>query len=315
MSRYLAWRPGRSATDAVWYGRWNKLTLARGCYWKKCAFCDTKLDYIAGYEPSGVEVILDRMKRLIDETGESGFHFVDEAMPPALLRRLAERLIQQRLAVTWWGNIRFDTAFVPLAPLLAESGCVAVSGGLEVASDRLLALMQKGITVPQAVRVTRALASQQILVHAYLMYGFPTQTAQETIDALEVVRQMFVSKCLHSVHWHRFVLTAHSPVALAPRAYGIRLRPAPERPFSAYVLPYDEPGGADHGLFATGLKRSAQYYNAGAATERAVESWFDAAVPPTSLGPDFVAGMLRAADDPQPAAQTPPHKGWPLAPL
>jgi hypothetical protein len=27
-------------------GRWNKLTVAHGCYWKKCSFCDVGLDYI-----------------------------------------------------------------------------------------------------------------------------------------------------------------------------------------------------------------------------------------------------------------------------
>jgi hypothetical protein len=30
-------------------GRWNKLTVAHGCYWKKCSFCDVSLDYIGRY--------------------------------------------------------------------------------------------------------------------------------------------------------------------------------------------------------------------------------------------------------------------------
>src|SRR5205085_6120304 len=131
------------------------------------------------------------------------------------------------------GNIRFEKTFTPeLAKLLARAGCVAVSGGLEVASDRLLARMQKGVTVAQVARVTRAFTDAGIMVHAYLMYGFPTETEQETVDALERVRQLFAAGCLQSAFWHRFAATAHSPIGLAPQRFGIQLRRAPKATFA-----------------------------------------------------------------------------------
>jgi hypothetical protein len=136
-------------------GRWNKITLAHGCYWKKCAFCDVSLDYIGRYDKPGTDIVMSRIRALIAETGETGFHLVDEAAPPAGMRSLANRLIEEKLAITWWGNIRFEKTFSPeLCTLLAAAGCVAVSGGLEVASDRLLELMKKGVTVEQVARVT-----------------------------------------------------------------------------------------------------------------------------------------------------------------
>ena len=205
-------------------GRWNKLTVARGCYWKQCTFCDVSLDYIARYEPASADVTVDRIEALVRETGETGFHFVDEAAPPAMLRALAQRLIERQVAITWWGNIRFEKSFTPdLVDLLARSGCVAVSGGLEVASDRLLELMKKGVTVDQVARVARAFTDAGVMVHAYLMYGFPTETAQETVDALERVRQLFAEGCIQSAFWHRFAATAHSPIGREPE----RLRNPP----------------------------------------------------------------------------------------
>jgi hypothetical protein len=60
-------------------GRWNKLTMAHGCYWGKCTFCDISLDYIKNYEPLTAGILVDRMEELIAATGERGFHFVDEA--------------------------------------------------------------------------------------------------------------------------------------------------------------------------------------------------------------------------------------------
>src|SRR5207253_998466 len=163
------------------------------------------------------DLLVDRIEALIAETGQRGFHFVDEAAPPAGLRALAERLIERKVVITWWGNIRFEKTFTPqLATLLARSGCVAISGGLEVASDRLLERMKKGVTVDQVARVTRAFTDAGIMVHAYLMYGFPTETAQETIDSLERVRQLFAEGCVQSAFWHRVAATAHSPIGRTP---------------------------------------------------------------------------------------------------
>ncbi len=125
-------------------GRWNKLTLAHGCYWGKCSFCDISLDYIKNYEPLTASLICDRIEEIIQKTKQNGFHFVDEAAPPALLRALAIEIIRRKLTVVCSTNIRFEKNFThDLAILLKASGCIAMSGGLEVASDRLLALMKK----------------------------------------------------------------------------------------------------------------------------------------------------------------------------
>jgi hypothetical protein len=171
LDRYVSLFEMLNPMHRLWSdGRWNKLTVAHGCYWKQCTFCDVTLDYIARYDRAPADVLVDRIEALIAETGQTGFHFVDEAAPPAALRALAERLIARGVTITWWGNVRFENAFTPeLVHLLARSGLVAVSGGLEVASDRLLALMKKGVTVEQVARVTRAFVDAGVMVHAYLM--------------------------------------------------------------------------------------------------------------------------------------------------
>jgi hypothetical protein len=257
-------------------GRWNKITLAHGCYWKKCSFCDVSLDYIGRYDRPGTDVVLERIRALIDETGETGFHLVDEAAPPAGLRALAKRLIDDKLSITWWGNIRFEKTFTPeLCQLLAGSGCVAVSGGLEVASDRLLELMKKGVTVGQVARVTRAFTDAGIMVHAYLMYGFPTETEQDTIDALERVRQLFAAGCIQSAYWHRFAATAHSPIGLDPDAYGITLLPPPDIRFAHNDVAFDDPTGTDHDYLGSGLRKALYNYMHGVGLDADVREWFE----------------------------------------
>src|SRR6184192_2343892 len=257
-------------------GRWNKITLAHGCYWKKCAFCDVSLDYIGRYDRPGEDIVMQRIRALIAETDETGFHLVDEAAPPAGMRALAERLIDEKLSITWWGNIRFEKAFTPeLCRLLAAAGCVAVSGGLEVASDRLLELMQKGVTVEQVARVTRAFSDAGIMVHAYLMYGFPTETAQDTIDALERVRQLFAAGCIQSAYWHRFAATAHSPIGLHPEGYGITLRPPRNVTFARNDIEFDDPVGTDHDFLGSGLRKALYNYMHGVGLDADVREWFE----------------------------------------
>lgn len=261
-------------------GRWNKLTVAHGCYWKKCSFCDVGLDYIGRYETATASTLADRIQRIVEETGQTGFHFVDEAAPPKALKALAEELIRRDLSISWWGNIRFEKTFTPeLSELLAQSGCIAMSGGLEVASDRLLQLMKKGVSVEQVARVTKGFTDAGILVHAYLMYGFPTQTLQDTVDALEYVRQLFENGCIQSGFFHRFSCTVHSPVGLNPAEYGIELIPLPEVTFAkndiGFIDPTPMPPGVDHDLLGQGLRTAIYNYMHGLCVEDDVRRWFE----------------------------------------
>ena len=270
-------------------GRWNKLTFAHGCYWSRCTFCDTSLDYIRRYEPISAQIVCDRIEEMIGQTGQIGFHFVDEAAPPVLMRDLALEIIRRKLTVVWWTNIRFEKSFTyDLCLLLKESGCIAVSGGLEVASDRLLNLINKGVSVAQVAKVTDHFTRAGIMVHAYLMYGFPTQTAQETIDSLEVVRQLFEAGVVQSGFWHQFAMTAHSPIGLNPDQFNVKIENEKPGSFANNDLIHSDPTGANHELFSEGLKKSLFNYMHEIGFELPLQDWFDFKVPRTFILPKFI---------------------------
>jgi len=273
-------------------GRWNKLTMAHGCYWGKCTFCDISLSYIKDYEPIAARILADRMEEMIAQTGERGFHFVDEAAPPALMRGLALEILRRGMKVSWWTNIRFEKSFTAdLCILLSASGCIAVSGGLEVASNRLLELIQKGVTVEQVAQVSRNLTESGIMVHAYLMYAYPTQTVQETIDSLEMVRQMFELQILRSGFWHQFAMTAHSPVGMEPEKYGVEPIKS-EITFADNDVQFIDRTGIDHNVFSYGLKKSLYNYMHDRCFEMPLQEWFDFEIPETSVSSDFIVQAL-----------------------
>ncbi|MBP6055752.1 MAG: radical SAM protein [Cytophagaceae bacterium] len=284
-------------------GRWNKLTLAHGCYWGKCTFCDISLSYIKDYEAATAPMLVDRIEAMIAQTGNNGFHFVDEAAPPALMRDVALEIIRRDLTVVWWTNIRFEKSFTKdLCQLLVRSGCIAVSGGLEVASDRLLTLIDKGVTVSQVAQVADHFTQAGILVHAYLMYGFPTQTAQETVDSLEVVRQLVENQVIHSGFWHQFALTAHSPVGLNPDAYHIKILNPEPGSFANNDLEHADPQGTDHAQFSEGLKKSLFNYMHGIGLDMPLQEWFEFKIPRTQIPKNYIARILTQQDEKMPKA-------------
>jgi len=274
-------------------GRWNKLTLAHGCYWAKCTFCDISLSYIKDYEPSKAELLVDRIQELVAATGENGFHFVDEAAPPKLLRDLALELIKRKVSISWWTNIRFEKNFSSdLCDLLKQSGCIAVSGGIEVASDRLLKLIDKGVDLQQLANVCSNFTDNGIMVHSYLMYGFPTQTDLETINSLEVVRQFFEAGIIKSGFWHQFAMTAHSPVGLEPERFNVESILKSDGSFANNDRPHIDNVGCDHEKYSQGLKTSIYNYMHGAGFELPLQNWFDFDSKQTTLAPNFIDLLL-----------------------
>jgi hypothetical protein len=298
LDKYISVIEVTNPMHSLWSdGRWNKLTMAHGCYWGKCTFCDISLDYIKSYEPITASLLVDRMEEMIAKTGQNGFHFVDEAAPPSLMKALSIEIIRRKLVVSWWANVRFEKSFTQdLCQLLKAAGCIAVSGGLEVASDRLLALIQKGITVSQVAKVSKHFTEAGIMVHAYLMYGFPTQTVQETVDSLEMVRQLFQTGVLQSAFWHLFTMTAHSPVGLNPEKFKVKKVSNEVGTFANNDIEHTDPTGANHEIFGFGLKKALLNYMHGVCFEFPLQKWFEFTIPKTTIAPNYIQNEIEAAD-------------------
>ena len=291
VEKYLSLMELPNPTHSLWNnGFWNKMQLARGCYWAKCAFCDTSLHYISNYKPLDATILVGNMVSIIKQTGSTGFHFVDEAAPPALLRKISEEIMKRGLTVTWWTNIRFEKSFTSeLCNLMAKSGCIALTGGLEVASNRLLNLMSKGVTVEQAAISCKNMQDAGIMVHTYLMYGFPTQTEQETMDSLEIVRQLFKNGLVQSGFWHRYAMTCHSPSGVFPEKFGVKRVTLKPNPFANNEVPYDDNTKYDYGRIGNGLEKSIYNFMHGVGIDEHISQWFDFKVPPPTIPPDYIA--------------------------
>lgn len=276
LDKYLSLAEMTNPMHRLWScGRWNKMMMAHGCYWHRCAFCDTTLDYIARYATPTAQTVVDRMEHIMQQTGNSGFHFVDEALPPKLLKEVCEEILRRGLSVSFWGNIRFEKAYTQeFCDLLSDAGCVAVSGGLEVASNRLLKLMDKGVTIEQTVQACRHFRNAGIMVHTYLMYGFPTETLQETFNALETVRKMFDEGIVQSAFWHRYAMTCHSLSGQHPEAYGAKRTNDKVHPFCNNEIDWDNTFDYDIEAVGRGLRFATYNYMHDIGLDQPIKRWF-----------------------------------------
>jgi hypothetical protein len=173
-----------------------------------------------------------------------------------------------------------------------------------VASNRLLEMIEKGVTVEQVAKVNRNFTEAGIMVHAYLMYGFPTQTDQETIDSLEMVRQLFKTGVLQSAYWHQFAMTAHSPVGLHPEKYKVKRAKETLISFADNDVEHIDPTGADHEAYSHGLKKSLFNYMQGIGLDEPLHKWFDHKTPKTSVAPDYILNILNEDELPSSATNT-----------
>ncbi|NVO12238.1 MAG: radical SAM protein [Bacteroidales bacterium] len=294
VNKYLSLMELPNPMHSLWSnGFWNKIQLARGCYWAKCAFCDTSLPYISSYDPSEISKLVDNIQSIINQTDQTGFHFVDEAAPPSLLRKLSEEIIKRDLVISWWTNIRFEKNFTPdLCKLMSNAGCIAVSGGIEVASNRLLNLMNKGVIIEQAATTCKNFQDAGIMVHAYLMYGFPSESEQETIDSLEVVRQFFKHGLIQSGFWHRYAMTCHSPTGKSSQNYGVKRLSLKPNPFANNEVPFIESVNCNHDRLGKGLEKSIYNYMHGVGIDNHISQWFDFKVALPTIPPDYIAKTI-----------------------
>lgn len=278
-------------------GRWNKMIAAHGCYWAQCAFCDTSLDYICRYDAVPAALFVDWMEEVIAQTESRGFHFVDEAAPPKVLKEISLEILRRGLKVSWWTNIRFEENYTgDLCLLMAAAGCIAVSGGLETASNRLLELMNKGVSVEQATLAMRNFYYAGIMVHSYLMYGFPTQTLQESVDSLEVVRQLFRAELISSAFWHRYAMTIHSPSGREPEKFGVKRRPTHPNTFANNEVAFAENRPYNIHMVGEALGEALDNYMYGNAIDRPAHKWFAGKVTPTTVENSLITDQLIKPD-------------------
>ena len=200
----------------------------RGCYWGRCTFCDHFQGYVEGFRTMQVDQIVEEIKFLKDKHNTRYFHFTDESYPPALFRKLSQRLIEEKLDIIWTTHMRFEETLLDeqVWKDVQESGCRYLHFGYESGNQRVLKLMDKA-TKLDAIQTNLRMSSEAgIWNHIMGFFGFPGETREEAEDSKRFVHDNRAH--IHSLGFMTFVLGKYSPVAFEPEKYGVDYYKNPE---------------------------------------------------------------------------------------
>jgi anaerobic magnesium-protoporphyrin IX monomethyl ester cyclase len=193
----------------------------RGCYWGRCEFCDHGEGYTAGYRSKKIQDVLADIKFLRDKYGVRFFHFTDESYPPALFRKLARGLVEEKMDIYWTTHMRFEKSLLDdgVWEDAKHSGCRYLHFGYESGVERVLKLMDKATTTEVMTKHLKYTAEAGIWNHCMGFFGFPGETRQEAWQSVEFLEQN--KNHVHSLGFGTFDLGRHNPVAKHPERWGV----------------------------------------------------------------------------------------------
>jgi hypothetical protein len=200
----------------------------RGCYWGRCEFCDHGEGYTAGYRSKKIQDVLADIRYLKDKYGVRHFHFTDESYPPALFRKLARGLVEEKMDIFWTTHMRFEKSLLDSQVWqdARDSGCRYLHFGYESGVERVLQLMDKATTTEIMTKHLKYTAEAGIWNHCMGFFGFPGETREEAWQSVQFLEQN--KDYVHSLGFGTFDLGRHNPVAKHPERWGVTAYKNPE---------------------------------------------------------------------------------------
>lgn len=193
---------------------------SRGCYWGRCTFCDHSFGYSGSYRPRNVELLYNDISGLKEKYNTGFFTFQDEGLSPKLIDALSDRIIENKLGISWLADSRFESVLSPGSfNKLSEAGCKMLYLGLESANERILGCMDKGINIENVIDICRYSTDAGIWNHLFLIFGFPTETREEAKETMDFILQN--NDIIRSVAFGSFQLTKHSKVYENPASFDV----------------------------------------------------------------------------------------------
>ena len=196
---------------------------SRGCYWRKCTFCNLHVDNLK-FRLRNLDLVLEDMDRLKEKYDAEYMFFSDECMPVKQLDNMSSRLIEKGNNVKWMAGIRFDKGLTKdVLAKAREAGCLKMVFGLESSNKRVLSLMDKGIETEITKNIIDDCDETGIAIHMYVIVGFPSETREEALETLDFVisNEKFLKSKGASCLACLFELEKHAPILRDPGKYGL----------------------------------------------------------------------------------------------
>ena len=162
------------------------IVIQRGCPFQ-CTFCSAHTIHSRVVRFKPVEKVIEELKLLKEKYGAKGVYFQDSTflVNKEYIRKLLDRMIEEKLELTWACNTRANTVDLDILKLMKKAGCWMVVYGIESGNQKTLDLMKKGVTVEQNERAVRLTEQAGLIPFCSYILCFPGETYA---DAMNTVR-------------------------------------------------------------------------------------------------------------------------------
>lgn len=153
---------------------------SRGCPWK-CAYCSSPEFWKRTVRFRSPDRIIEEIRFLTDAFNTRIVNFLDDnfTVNRRYVTELCERMIEERLKISWLTMTRADILEEGLLKLMKRSGCSGLSIGIETGSDRMLKLIEKKVDIRQIEEAYDLMYRNGITAGANFIIGFPDETLDD----------------------------------------------------------------------------------------------------------------------------------------
>ncbi|MFH0987864.1 MAG: radical SAM protein, partial [Parcubacteria group bacterium] len=167
------------------------LFASRACPFN-CTFCSSAGIWGRKTRYRSVANIISEIKAVQKDYGTIQFSFKDDTFTLDKRRVLefCRALREEDINIKWDCNARINLIDAELLKTMKQNGCNGLKVGIESGSDRILQLMQKGITTTQIRDKGKVLNQSGIHWTGYFMMGLPTETAEDMRTTARLMREI-----------------------------------------------------------------------------------------------------------------------------
>lgn len=166
------------------------LVTSRGCPYQ-CTFCDRTV-FGNRYRSFSADYIIGLVKELKYKYGVGEIAFYDDTFTVNGLRldKICEYFIKNDLKLFWSCLGRVDLVDSKKLKLMKRAGCWLISYGIETASQKILDLYQKKISLLQIKEAIKITKDEGIHTRGFFMIGNPLETEDTIAQLRDLLRRM-----------------------------------------------------------------------------------------------------------------------------
>jgi radical SAM superfamily enzyme YgiQ (UPF0313 family) len=162
------------------------LEIGRGCPFS-CRFCSTNDFFRRRFRLKSPERTLGQMRELHDRYGIRKFDLIHDMFTVDRQKVVAfcELLISNGSPFEWACSARTDCIDEALLEIMKAAGCTGIFFGIETGSQRLQAVIDKGLDLSESRRMLATADRIGIKTTASLITGYPEETLEDFRQTLE----------------------------------------------------------------------------------------------------------------------------------